>query len=88
MKSEQAKAVLENPAYKDAYEQCRLAILTRIEQCPWNDVESAENLRKALKLLRDVQANMAVALNTGKLEAFNIEQAQKSKANPFRGLFR
>jgi hypothetical protein len=31
---------------------------------------------------------MAIALNHGKVEQFNIEQAEKAKTNPFRGLFR
>ena len=84
----QAKAVLDSKAYQGAYEMCRLAILDGIERCKLSDTATAEDLRKCLKLLRDVRANMAVALNNGKVDQFNIEQAEKAKKNPFRGLFR
>jgi hypothetical protein len=84
----QAQAVLTNPLYQEAYELCRLAIIHQIEKCPLNDVESAENLRKCLKLLRDVRANMLEAVNAGKIPSFRIEQEKKDKANPFKGLFR
>ena len=87
-RAQQAKAVLDSQIYQEAYELCRLAIYDRIEKCSLNDVESAENLRKCLKLLRDVRANMVEALNSGKLAAFNIEQEEKAKKNPFKGLFR
>lgn len=83
-----AQSVLDNPAYQKAYEDCRLAILDRIEKLPLAEVGAAEDLRKCLRLLRDVQANMVHALNKGKLEQFAIEQAIKAKSNPFRGLFR
>jgi hypothetical protein len=83
-----AKAVLDNPLYQESFEMCRLAIIDRIEKCPINDTESAENLRKCLRLLRDVQANMVVALNSGKMAQFTLEQEAAAKKNPFRGLFR
>ena len=83
-----AKAVLDNPMYQESFELCRLAIIDRIEKCPINDMESAENLRKCLKLLRDVRANLTVALNSGKVAEFTITQEAVAKKNPFRGLFR
>ena len=87
-RAHKAKAVLENPAYTEAYEMCRLAIIDRIEKCPLSDTTTAEDLRKCLKLLRDVQANMVHAFNSGKIEEFKLTQAEKVSKNPFRGLFR
>jgi hypothetical protein len=87
-RANRAKAILDNPMYHEAYEMCRLAIIDRIEKCPISDTASAEDLRKCLKLLRDVRANLMVALNHGKLDAFRIEEEAKKTANPFRGLFR
>jgi len=84
----QAKAILENPMYVEAFNLCRLAILDRIEKCPLTDTAHAEAYRHCLKLLRDVQANLTTTLNTGKIEEFNIAEAEKAKKNPFRGLFR
>lgn len=83
-----AKAILDNPLYQESYELCRLAIIDRIEKCALNDVESAENLRKCLKLLRDVRANLTVALESGKVAQFNIAREQEAKKTPFKGLFR
>ena len=87
-RANKAKAVLDNPLYQESFEMCRLAIIDRIEKCPLNDVDSAENLRKCLKLLRDVRANLTAALNSGKKAEFEIAKEIEAKKNPFRGLFR
>jgi len=85
-RANRAKAILDNPMYDESFELCRLAILDRIEKCPIADTATAEDLRKCLKLLRDVKANVLVALNTGKVDAFRIEQ--EARKNPLRNLFR
>jgi len=87
-RANRAKALLDNPMYDEAFDLCRLAIIDRIEKCPIADTAVAEDLRKCLKLLRDVKANVAVALNTGKVDAFNIEKEAQAKKNPFRNYFR
>ncbi len=83
-----AKALLDNPMYAEAFDLCRLAIIDRIEKCLIADIATAEDLRKCLKLLRDVRANVTAALNTGKVDAFRLEQEVQAKKNPFRGIFR
>ena len=83
-----AKAVLENPAYTGAYEGVRAAIIERIEKCSLSDTQTAEDLRRCLKLLRDVQLNMVIAINSGKVEAFRLAEDEKRKENKFRNLFR
>lgn len=83
-----AKAIIENPMYGESYDMVRLAILDRIEKLPLTESGSAEDLRKCLKLLRDVKANLDVALNSGKIVEFNIAEAQKRSKNPLRGIFR
>jgi hypothetical protein len=83
-----AKAVLDNPAYSGAYDAVRAAIIERIEKCPLSDTQVAEDLRRCLKLLRDVQLNMVVAMNSGKVEAFRLAEDEKRKENKFRNLFR
>lgn len=67
---------------------CRAAIIERIEKCSLTDTQTAEDLRRCLKLLRDVRLNLEAAVNVGKLADFKIAQQEKIKANPFRGLFR
>lgn len=87
-RANRAKAILDDPMYGESYDLCRLAILDRIEKLPMAETGAAEDLRKCLRLLRDVRANMVEALNAGKLDAFRIQVAEKAKKNPLRGLFR
>jgi hypothetical protein len=87
-RANRAKAILEDPLYQESYELCRLAIHDRIEKLPLAEVGAAEDLRKCLRLLRDVRANMIEALNTGKVAAFRIAEDEKVKKNPLKGLFR
>jgi hypothetical protein len=83
-----AKAVLESPAYQEAYKATRAAILAQLEKLPISDTDGAEKLRLCLKVLHSVQANMVTALNSGKLEQFRLDEEKKRKDNPFRSLFR
>ena len=87
-RANKAKAVLESPAYIEAYDMCRAAIIDRLEKCPISDVQVAEDLRKCLKLLRDVRANLETVLNSGKLEQFRLSETEKRAGNPLRHLFR
>jgi hypothetical protein len=83
-----AKAILDSPAYSEAYELVRSEIIRRIESCPLQDTQIAEDLRRCLRLLRDVRLNMEVALKSGTLATFRLQEDVKKKANPLRNLFR
>lgn len=83
-----AKAILDSTAYQGAYDGVRAAIIDRIEHCPLSETQTAEDLRRCLKLLKDVQLNMVAMLNSGKLEQFRLDEEKKRKDNPFRNLFR
>ncbi len=87
-RANKAKAVLDNPLYGESFEMVRKAIISRIEACPLGEVSTAEDLRKCLRLLRDVRANLDLALNQGKIVEFQIEQERKRKALPFSNYFR
>lgn len=87
-RASQAKAILDAPIYQDAYANCRAAIIALMEKTPLSETQTAEDLRRCLKLLRDVQANMAVAMSTGKLAEFRLAQEEARRKNPLRGLFR
>lgn len=84
-RANKAKGVLENPMYQESFELVRSAILARIEACPLGDTAIAEDLRKCLKLLRDVHANLDLAMKQGKIVSFNIEQerAQEERRKKF-----
>lgn len=83
-----AKAVLDSQIYQESYEMVRNAIIERIEKCPLSDTQVAEDLRRCLKLLRDVRLNLETAVNTGKIAQFNLSEIEARRANPLRHLFR
>lgn len=83
-RANKAKALLDNPLFEESFEMVRLALHDSIERCSQADVQSAEHFRKCLKLLKDVKANVILALNDGKVESFRLE----AKKNPLRNLFR
>lgn len=85
-RANKAKGVLENPMYAESFEMVHKAILKQIEDCPLGDVATAEALRKCLRLLRDVKANLDVALQQGKVVSFRIEQerAKEERIRKFR----
>jgi len=53
-----------------------------------SETETAEDLRRCLKLLRDVRANLELALNQGKIASFRLAEEEKRRTNPLRHLFR
>lgn len=87
-RSNKAKAILDSPVYQDSYEMVRSAIINRIESCALGDVAAAEDLRKCLRLLRDVRANIELVLNQGKIASFALAQDEKRRKNPLINFFR
>jgi len=87
-RADKAKAILESPIYQEAYDGVRTAIIERIEKCSLTDIQTAEDLRRCLKLLKDVKLNLEVMLNHGKIEKFQLQQELERKKNPLRNLFR
>ncbi len=75
-----AKALLADETLTDAFASVKRAIFERIEACPIKDTETAENLRKCLKLLNDVRANLEVAVNDGKIEEFRIAEEKRRRS--------
>jgi hypothetical protein len=86
-RAQKAKAVLEAPAFVDAFNAVRNELINRIERCPMAEVALAEDLRRCLRLLRDVRLNLEVAINSGKLEEFKLQQEKQRKLNPLRKVF-
>jgi len=87
-RANKAKAILESPLFAEAFETVRQRLLAGIEDAPVAATIQAEDFRKCLKLLRSVRQHLETAINTGKLEAFKLEEAEKRRSNPLRGLFR
>ncbi len=78
-RAHKARTLLESPMYNEGFEMVHKAIIKRIEECPLGDVAIAEDLRKCLRLLRDVKANLELAINQGKIVSFKLEQ-EKAQA--------
>lgn len=78
-RANKAKQILESPMYVEGFEMVKKAIITRIEECPLADTSVAEDLRKCLRLLRDVRANLDLAMKQGKLVSFKIEQERANE---------
>lgn len=87
-RANKAKAVLESPAFNDAFDQVRQRLMDGYEKCSLSEIDKAEDFRKCLKLLKAVRNNLEATINTGKLEAFRLEEAKKRELNPLRGIFR
>lgn len=87
-RSDKAKAIISSPIYEESFDLVRNKLIIGIENCPVSDVAMAEDFRKCLKLLKAVRANLETAINTGKLEQFRLDELEKRKKNPLRGIFR
>ncbi|MGH7745236.1 MAG: hypothetical protein ACREQ5_10625 [Candidatus Dormibacteria bacterium] len=83
-----ATALLGDPLYRESWELTRAAIISLIEQTPLSEHDTAEDLRRCLKLLRDVRANLELVMNQGKIASFRLEEEKRRKANPLRSFFR
>lgn len=85
-RADKAQAILDSPVYKEAFEGVRNALFASIEKCSLKDTDTAEDLRRCLKLLKDVQLNMELMIKDGKVEAFKLAEA--TNKNPLRNFFR
>lgn len=73
-RGEQARLILENEIYTEAFEGVRAALISKWEDAPIRDIEGQKELKLMLKLLKDVQANIQHVMNTGKLAKNMIER--------------
>lgn len=79
-----AEKLLKDETLAEAFENVRQAIFQKIEQTPLRDHEGLADLRRMLKLLRDVRANLERALRDGKLAARELEIQKDRKVRLFR----
>lgn len=83
-----AKAILESHIFIDGFQKTREKLIDAIEKCALTETQQAEDLRRCLRLLKDVRTNLGVAINTGKLESFNLAQTEKRRGDLLRKLYR
>jgi soluble cytochrome b562 len=83
-----ARAVLDSPAYQDAYAAVRQRLLDAMLAVKIEDSASAEDFRRCIKLLDALKAELDTAINSGKLAEANIAEIEARRKNPLRGIFR
>jgi hypothetical protein len=73
-RGQRAQAVLNNPAFTDAFEMVKQAIVEAWSVAPIRDREGQHELKLQLKLLGDVRANLERALADGKMAAESLKR--------------
>lgn len=73
-RGEQARQVIENEIYVEAWQSVRDGIIQAWESAPIRDQDGQHELKLMLKLLTDVRRNIETAMTTGKLAAIQIER--------------
>jgi hypothetical protein len=81
-----AEKLLKDKMLSEAFDAVRQAIFDRIEQTPLRDDEGLRDLRRMLKLLKDVRANLEAAVRDGKLAAEDLKLTRER--NSRFGVFR
>ncbi len=84
----QARGVLESPAYQDAYDAVRKNLLDGLLATTMSDTDRAEEFRWSIKLLDALKKQLDAAVALGKMAEAKKEDAEVSRKNPLRYLFR
>ena len=83
-RAQQAKQLLDNPVYQEAFENVRNAIVSAWSGAPIRDTEGHHELKLMLKLLTDLEANINRVLNDGKIAQIEIERQKQPLFNVFK----
>lgn len=71
-RADQAKQLLENEIFIQAFKDVENAIFQRIRECPQRDTEGLTYLHLSLHTLESVKANLTEAIRRGKIKDFNV----------------
>jgi predicted ATPase len=83
-----AKSVLDSPAYKEAYEAVRQNLLDGLLATAMSNTDKAEEFRWSIKLLDALKTQLDAAVNLGRLAQAKNADAEVTRKNPLRYLFR
>tara|TARA_R100000963_G_C4609103_1_gene80122 strand:- start:338 stop:574 length:237 start_codon:yes stop_codon:yes gene_type:complete len=64
-RSNDAKAIIENPLYQEAYTELRTGLINELLETPLRDTEAREKLYLMIKMLDSVQARIKSIMETG-----------------------
>lgn len=79
----EARAVLNNPAFKDAMQKMKQEVIDRWAACPARDTEGREWLWQHYQVALKFEETLVEALNTGKLALQEKELSLADKARNF-----
>jgi len=87
-KAGNARAVLDSPAYMDAYTAVRERLVGALLGVKLEATAEAEDFRRCIKLLDALKAELDAAIQRGKLVQANVAEIEAKRQNPLRYLFR
>jgi hypothetical protein len=83
-RAQEAKTVLEAPAFDRAFQNVRESLVRAIEK---NKGANVEELILCLRLLSSVKSNLTAAVNNGALDKFQLEQRENRVTSRLRTVF-
>jgi hypothetical protein len=87
-KATKAKAVLDNPAYMDAYTAVKARMIEALLATKLEDTSTAEDFRRCIKLLDALKSELDGVVARGKVAAADMNELEKRRNNPLRSIFR
>ena len=74
-REEEAKRLLENDLFQEAFETLRTALMTRWENSSSNETEAREQIWLGLQLLQRVRRHLESILETGQMDRIRQKQS-------------
>lgn len=78
--ADQAKLVLENPAFSAAFEEIKTEIIESWKKAPARDKDGREHLWQLLKLAEKLESTLRRSLEDGKMARAELQHQQSLKA--------
>lgn len=75
---EEAHRILNSPAFTQAYDDVRAALLKQWEETPTADSETAVDIHRRLKCLSDIRRAMEYRITNGKLAQKELTAREKT----------
>jgi len=83
-----ARAVLDSLAYQEAYTTVRQKLVDALFAVKYEDKDEAEDFRRCVKLLDALKGELDQMVIAGKVAEANLDELEKRRKNPLRGIFR
>lgn len=78
-RGQEARDLIENTIYRDAFETVEASILEKWKDCPVKDVDSQHELKQMFHVLSEVRRYIQTVAETGKMAQIQLESDGKIK---------